>query len=122
MEEVEERLAELRAQVERLKNRIDAGDKELETLEARVLEAEKSAAIAESMADNDAGMTAKKISKIFKFFAAFGIVLCAVFKWRGMMPTATVGEICMVWAVVYGLGAGTIDLNIMFDKFVGGGK
>ena len=70
----------------------------------------------------DEGMTAKRISKIFKIFAAFGIVLCAVLKWLGVMPTATVGEICMVWAVVYGLGAGTIDLNIMFDKFVGGGK
>ena len=122
MEEAEKQFIELRAQAEHLKNILDARDKELEILEARVLEAEKSAAIAESMAGNDAGMTAKKISKIFKFFAAFGIVLCAVFKWRGMMPTATVGEICMVWAVVYGLGAGTIDLNIMFDKFVGGGK
>lgn len=65
------------------------------------------------------GLTAKRISKIFKFVSAFGIVGCAVLKWLGVMPSATVGEICMVWAVVYGLGAGTIDLNIMFDKFVG---
>ena len=77
---------------------------------------------AENVAEKDEGLTAKRISKIFKFFAAFGIVLCAVLKWLGVMPTATVGEICMVWAVVYGLGAGTIDLNIMFDKFVGGGR
>lgn len=76
----------------------------------------------ENVAEKEEGLTAKKISKIFKFFAAFGIVLCAGLKWLGVMPTATVGEICMVWAVVYGLGAGTIDLNIMFDKFVGGGK
>jgi len=65
------------------------------------------------------GLAAKKISKIFKFAAAGGIVLCAVLKWTGVLPNATVGEICMMWAVVYGLGAGTIDLNIMFDKFCG---
>ena len=63
--------------------------------------------------------TAKNISKIFKFVSALGIVVCAVLKWIGVMPSASVGEICMVWGVVYGLGAGTIDLNIMFDKFVG---
>lgn len=73
----------------------------------------------ETTADDEKGLTAKKISKIFKFVSAFGIVLCAVLKWLGVMPSATIGEICMVWAVVYGLGAGTIDLNIMFDKFVG---
>lgn len=69
--------------------------------------------------NNEGGLTAKKISKIFKFVSALGIVVCAVLKWIGVMPSASVGEICMVWAVVYGLGAGTIDLNIMFDKFVG---
>lgn len=69
--------------------------------------------------DEEKGLTAKKISKIFKFVSAFGIVGCAALKWLGVMPSATVGEICMIWAVVYGLGAGTIDLNIMFDKFVG---
>ena len=39
-------------------------------------------------------------------------------KWLGLLPNADIGEICIVWAVVYGLGAGTIDLNIIFDKFV----
>lgn len=65
-------------------------------------------------------LTAKTISKIFKFASTIGIVVCAVLKWLNFMPNATVGEICMIWACVYGLGAGTIDLNIMFDKFVGG--
>lgn len=65
-------------------------------------------------------VSAKNISKLFKFLAAFGIIVCAVFKWIGIMPGATIGEICIVWSVVYGLGAGTIDLNIMFDKFTGG--
>lgn len=64
-------------------------------------------------------LTAKTISKVFKFVATVGIVACAVLKWVGLMPGATIGEVCMVWACVYGLGAGTIDLNIMFDKFCG---
>ena len=73
----------------------------------------------EAEKENAGGFTAKNISKIFKFVSALGIVVCAVLKWLGVMPSVSVGEICMVWAVVYGLGAGTIDLNIMFDKFVG---
>lgn len=73
----------------------------------------------ETEIEETGGLTAKKISKIFKFVSAAGIVVSATLKWVGIMPNATVGEICMVWAVVYGLGAGTIDLNIMFDKFLG---
>lgn len=68
----------------------------------------------------DKKLTAKAISKIFKFISSIGIVACAVLKWVNVMPNATIGEICILWACVYGLGAGTIDLNIMFDKFVGG--
>lgn len=73
----------------------------------------------ESESEKEKGLTAKKISKIFKFVATGGIVVCAVLKWLGIMPGATISEVCTVWAVVYGLGAGTIDLNIMFDKFCG---
>lgn len=73
----------------------------------------------ESGTEKENGLTAKKISKIFKFITTGGIVVCAVLKWVGLLPGATIGEICTVWAVVYGLGAGTIDLNIMFDKFCG---
>ena len=62
---------------------------------------------------------AKTISKVFKFLAGGGIILCAVLRWLGFLPESTVGEICLVWAVVYGLGAGTIDLNILVDKFTG---
>ena len=64
-------------------------------------------------------MEAKVISKVFKFIAATGIILCAVLKWLDIMPNATAGEIVMIWSAVYGVGAGTIDLNIMFDKFTG---
>lgn len=66
--------------------------------------------------------SAKVISKVFKFVAASGLVLCAVLKWMGILPGASIGEICTVWSVVYGLGAGTIDLNLMFDKFTGTGR
>ena len=65
----------------------------------------------------DKKLHAKTISKIFKFVAVAGLVACALLKWLGVMPGATIGEICTVWGCVYGLGAGTIDLNIMFDKF-----
>ncbi len=68
---------------------------------------------------NQSLFSAKRISKVFKFVASLGIIACAVLKWVGVMPNATIGEICMAWSAVYGLGAGTIDLNIMFDKFVG---
>lgn len=64
-------------------------------------------------------LAAKTISKMFKFAATGGIVACAVLKWAGILPDASAAEICMVWAAVYGIGAGTIDLNIMFDKFTG---
>lgn len=62
-------------------------------------------------------LKAKTISKLFKFIAAGGVILCAVLKWIGIMPNATIGEICAAWAAVYGLGAGTIDANIIIDKF-----
>lgn len=64
-------------------------------------------------------LPAKTISKIFKIISALGIVVCAILKWLSFLKGATIYEICIIWAVVYGLGAGTIDLNIMFDKFVG---
>lgn len=67
-------------------------------------------------------LSAKTISKIFKFAATLGIIACAVLKWLNVMPSATISEICVVWATVYGLGAGTIDLNLMFDKFTGNEK
>ena len=69
--------------------------------------------------ETENGLSAKKISKIFKFMVTSGSVVSSVLKWVGVLPVATISEICTVWAVVYGLGAGTIDLNIMFDKFCG---
>ena len=60
--------------------------------------------------------SAQTMSKIFKVIAVLGIIACHILKWCGIL-NAESGEICFMWAVVYGLGAGTIDLNIMLDKF-----
>jgi len=60
--------------------------------------------------------SAKTMSKFFKVLAVLGIIVCHILKWCGKL-TADSTEICFMWAVVYGLGAGTIDLNIMLDKF-----
>lgn len=68
------------------------------------------------------GIRARTISKVFKFVCTAGIIACAFSKWSGFLSDSTIGEICIVWAVVYGLGAGTIDLNILFEKFMGGIK
>lgn len=75
--------------------------------------------MADEKKDGESKVPAKTISKIFKFVAAIGIIVCAVLKWVGVMPGATIGEICAVWTCVYGLGAGTIDANLIIDKFRG---
>lgn len=61
-------------------------------------------------------LPAKTLSKAMKIVAVVGIILCHVLKWLGVL-NADSGEICQMWAVVYALGAGTIDMNIMLDKF-----
>ena len=67
-------------------------------------------------------MEAKNISKVYKIISPIGAIACAVLKWAGLFPDATVFEICTLWASVYAIGAGTIDANIIIDKFVGGTK
>lgn len=59
---------------------------------------------------------AKSLSKLFKVISVLGIIICHICKWVGWIEAETT-EICFMWAVVYGVGAGTIDLNIMLDKF-----
>lgn len=62
---------------------------------------------------------AKDVSKWAKI--AVGVILLAlcVLKWTGVLAHASVWEICGACAVVYGIVAGTIDLNIVLDKFMG---
>ena len=54
--------------------------------------------------------SAKNMSKLFKVISVLGIILCHVAKWLGWIQAES-GEICLMWAVVYGLGAGTIDFS-----------
>lgn len=63
-------------------------------------------------------MTCKIISKVLKIVCAIGIVFTSYLKWVGRLQNVDVNEICVVWAVVYGIGAGTIDLNIILDKIL----
>lgn len=67
-------------------------------------------------------MEAKVISKVFKVIASLFLVVCSFLKWLGILKEVTITEICMVSGVLYGLGAGTIDLNIFIDKFTGAKK
>ena len=70
----------------------------------------------EEKTENKKITDAKVMSKIFKVIAVVGIITCHILKWSGKLSAEST-EICFMWAVVYGLGAGTIDLNIMLDKF-----
>lgn len=69
-----------------------------------------------TIANDEKITSAKNMSKIFKVISVLGIIICHIAKWLGWIAAET-GEICLMWAVVYGLGAGTIDFNIMLDKF-----
>lgn len=62
---------------------------------------------------------AKAVSKWAKI--AIGVVCLAlsVLKWAGPLASASIGEICGVCAVVMGIVTGTIDLNIVLEKFLG---
>ena len=61
-------------------------------------------------------ITAKTISKVAKVVSAVGIVACHVCKWLGWIQADSM-EICVMWVFVYGVAAGTIDANIIIDKF-----
>ena len=71
------------------------------------------------MSEEESKVKAKTISKIMKVVCAVGMTVCAVLKWCGLLPFATIGEIVLLWATMYGVCAGTIDLNIIIDKFTG---
>ncbi len=62
-------------------------------------------------------LTAKTISKIYKFVAPIGALICFILLWTGVFTNADVGSIGAAWSIIYGLGAGTIDVNLMLEKF-----
>ena len=61
-------------------------------------------------------LPAKTLSKIMKIVAVVGVVICHILKWLDVLHAES-SEICQMWACVYALGAGSIDLNIVLDKF-----
>lgn len=67
--------------------------------------------------EKESKLSAKNISKIYKFVAPLGCLVCFVLMWTGIFKNATVGDIGAAWAIIYGLGAGTIDVNLMLEKF-----
>ena len=60
---------------------------------------------------------AKDISKVFKIVAPVFAVSMAILKWTGVFPNITISEIIYISCFIYAAGAGTIDLNLMLDKF-----
>ena len=70
-------------------------------------------------ASNESKVTAKNISKIFKFVSGLGLIASLFVFWLGWLPNATTKDICFGWFVVYALGAGTIDVNLILEKFFG---
>lgn len=63
---------------------------------------------------------AKSISKAAKLLCAFGVIATFAIKWAGILPNAGTGEIVAAWSASYALAAGTVDANIIIDKFAGG--
>lgn len=60
---------------------------------------------------------AKNISKVFKIVAPVFAVVMAILKWTDVFPNVTISEIIYISCFIYAAGAGTIDLNLMLDKF-----
>lgn len=60
---------------------------------------------------------AKDISKVFKIVAPVFAVAMAILKWTGVFANITISEIIYISCFIYAAGAGTIDLNLMLDKF-----
>lgn len=60
---------------------------------------------------------AKDISKVFKIVAPVFAVAMAILKWTGVLVNIAISEIIYISCFIYAAGAGTIDLNLMLDKF-----
>ena len=52
-----------------------------------------------------------------KIFRKGFAVAMAILKWTGVFPNITISEIIYISCFIYAAGAGTIDLNLMLDKF-----
>lgn len=62
------------------------------------------------------GIKAKTWSLIGKIAGAVIIIGGAVLKWTGILPDASIKEVCIVGFSIMGV-FGTIDINLALDKF-----
>lgn len=67
-------------------------------------------------------MKAKKVSLIVKLCIVAILIAAAVLKWTGIFTACEISEITVIAFAAYGIAAGTIDANIIVDKFTGGKK
>ena len=61
-------------------------------------------------------LKAKTVSLIVKIVAVIFIVVCAVLKWLGVFPNATVPDICIIGGTITAI-FGDISVNTALDKF-----
>lgn len=67
-------------------------------------------------------LEAKVISKLYKFIAPAFVVAMSLLYWLGIFKNGSVNEFIKVGCFIYGSGAGTIDLNLLFEKLALIGK
>ena len=68
--------------------------------------------------EENSGLKAKTVSLCAKILGAVIIVAGHILKWTNVFPEASSTEICACGFSVMGI-FGTVDLNIMLDKFTG---
>lgn len=61
-------------------------------------------------------LKAKTVSLIVKIVAVVFIVVCAVLKWLGVFPNATVSDICIIGGTITAI-FGDVSINTALDKF-----
>lgn len=66
-------------------------------------------------------MKARDFSLVSKIVAAVVLIAGHVLMWMGKLPEASTGEICACAFSIMGV-FGTIDLNLVFDKFAPAGR
>lgn len=64
-------------------------------------------------------MKNKNYSRSVKLLLVIGGVIASVLKWFDIMGNASITEIWQVVAFAYGVGLGTMDLNIVVDNWKG---
>lgn len=61
-------------------------------------------------------LKAKKVSLIIKIVAVVYLIVFSVLKWTGILPNATIYEICVVAGMITAI-FGDVSINTALDKF-----